>query len=213
MRDRTTTKKPDINVKLDRPGGNSHLKPIGGSNSDKVNGWLANLATNALHLPDNLTLQEREQKLSQCVQLMVGLNPSDEIEGMLAAQLAATNAAALEMMRRAWIADLSFDVRMSYLAMSNKLSRTHAVLTETLLRKRSGGQQKIIVERVQVAPGGQAVLGDVHQSLGGGGAQEKVNQSHEHATETGRITPPSESPMPCPIETYEAKMRSASRTG
>ena len=209
MRDKTTAKKPEVNVKLDKPGGTSEWKPIGGSNSDQVNAWLSDLAVNALNLPPD----DRERISSACLQTMVGLNPRDEIEGMICAQLVATNAAALEAMRRGFHPDQFLHARMDWLNIANKMMRTHAALSETLIRKRTGGQQRIIVEKVQVAPGGQAVLGDVHNSLGGGRAHEKVNQSHEHATEAGRLTAASEPALQGAIETDQAKMRSPSRTG
>jgi hypothetical protein len=42
-----------------------------------------------------------------------------------------------------------------------RLSRTFAILVETLRRLRSGGSQVIRIERVDVRDGGQAVIGNV----------------------------------------------------
>jgi hypothetical protein len=211
MRESSKPKNTSIDVSLDsRNKSDSSLRPIGGSDFDAVNNWLANQVIGSLSLPESWSKETRDKKASQAVSMMVGLSPKDEIEGMLCAQMTATHAASMEMLRRAMIPEQPFEVLTGYLAMSNKFSRTHAALADTLMRKRTGGQQRIVVERVQVAPGGQAVLGDVHQSLGGGCATEKATQSHEHATETGRLTASCEPALQGAIEADKAKVRSPS---
>ena len=49
---------------------------------------------------------------------------------------------------------------------------------ETLAKVRRGGEQKVIVEHVQVMPGGQAIVGNVSHYGGGGGTHESVDQPH-----------------------------------
>jgi hypothetical protein len=44
---------------------------------------------------------------------------------------------------------------------ASRLSRSFAILVETLRRLRSGGSQVIRIERVEVKDGGQAVIGNV----------------------------------------------------
>jgi hypothetical protein len=44
---------------------------------------------------------------------------------------------------------------------ASRLSRTFAILVETLRRLRSGGSQVIRIERVEVKDGGQAVIGNI----------------------------------------------------
>lgn len=46
---------------------------------------------------------------------------------------------------------------------ASRLSRSFAVLAETLRRLRSGGSQVIRIERVDVRDGGQAIIGNVKQ--------------------------------------------------
>jgi hypothetical protein len=53
----------------------------------------------------------------------------------------------------------------------NKLARTFAVQVETLKRYRSGGEQTVRVEHVNVNAGGQAIVGNVSSS--GVGGKEK----------------------------------------
>src|SRR5687767_15968296 len=92
---------------------------------------------------------------------MVGIKPSDELEGMLAAQLVACHNASMECFRRAMIGEQSFEGRRENLNQANKLSRTYATLLEALNRHRGKGQQKVVVEHVHVHAGGQAVVGTV----------------------------------------------------
>ena len=47
---------------------------------------------------------------------------------------------------------------------ASRLSRTFAILVETLRRLRSGGSQLIRIERVEVRDGGQAIIGSIPRS-------------------------------------------------
>jgi hypothetical protein len=49
-----------------------------------------------------------------------------------------------------------------------KLTRTYAAQMEALKRYRSGGEQKMTVQHVHVAEGGQAIVGNVSASAPGG---------------------------------------------
>src|SRR4051812_29807039 len=105
------------------------LKSIGGSASDHWNNVLANQAIDTLWVrpsdPDAVNRQ-----LSATVAALVGIEPKDELEGMLAAQLLAAHNAAMECYRRAMIPEQSFEGRREALTQANKLSRTFATLLE-----------------------------------------------------------------------------------
>jgi hypothetical protein len=58
----------------------------------------------------------------------------------------------------------------------NKLARTFAAQVEALKRYRSGGEQKMTVQHVHVAEGGQAIVGNVSTPAPGGGAHEKSRE-------------------------------------
>jgi hypothetical protein len=73
---------------------------------------------------------------------------------MLGAQMIAANAAALDLYRRAWIPEQSFEVSTRYLALAEKAARTLARLSEALDRHRGKGQQQITVKHA----GGSARL-------------------------------------------------------
>jgi hypothetical protein len=58
--------------------------------------------------------------------------------------------------------------RREHLNQAGKLSRTFAMLLDALNRHRGKGSQRITVEHVHVHTGGQAIVGSVSQSGGGG---------------------------------------------
>jgi hypothetical protein len=80
----------------------------------------------------------------------IGIDPQDPVEGMLSAQMIAANAAALDLYRRAWIPEQSFEASTRYLALAEKAARTLARLSEALDRHRGKGQQQITVKHVTV---------------------------------------------------------------
>jgi hypothetical protein len=125
---------------------------------------------------------------------IAGIEPRDEIEGMLVAQLIASHNAAMECYERAMLRKQTFDGRHENLKQATKLSRTYAALTEALDRHRGKGQQRITVEHVHVHAGAQAIVGAV-TSRGGGDQQsgEPTNAIREVTHEPGT---PMRSPDP-----------------
>ena len=85
---------------------------------------------------------------------------------MLAKQMIATHSAAMECLRRAMIPDQIFEGRDQNLKHAEKLLALYAKQLEALDKHRGKGQQKVTVEYVHVAPGGQAVVGNIE--TGGG---------------------------------------------
>ena len=100
-----------------------------------------------------------------------GIEPRDELEGMLATQMVATHIATMECLRRAGLKEQNFEARTMNLQQANKLARTYAAQLEALNRHRGKGQQTMTVEHVHVNAGGQAIVGTVNR--GGGGNKEK----------------------------------------
>jgi hypothetical protein len=94
------------------------------------------------------------------------------------------------------IREQTFEGRRENLNQANKLSRTYAVLLDTLNRHRGKGQQKVTVEHVNVAAGGQAIVGNVdHQ--GGGVAPKPKEQPHAIAYAPGEAMPGTDTPREC----------------
>jgi hypothetical protein len=145
---------PDINAK---PSGARYL---GGSRFDALNTEIVTQAANALWL-DNCSPESRIRKQQACVEAMAGIGPTDEIEGMLAAQMVACHSAAMECFRRAMIKEQPLEGRQQNLNFANKLSRTYDLHMEALAKHRGKGQQKVTVEHVHVHQGGQAIVGNV----------------------------------------------------
>ena len=96
------------------------------------------------------------------------VEPRDELETMLATQMAAIHLATMTFARRLSHVE-NIAQQDSAEKTLNKLARTFTTLVEALKRYRTGGQQKVTVEHVTVNSGGQAIVGNVE----GGGGQEK----------------------------------------
>jgi hypothetical protein len=92
---------------------------------------------------------------------LVDMKPADPVEGILIAQLATGNEAALSLYQRAWACppDHHFEAHTKYLQLADKASRTVAMLTERLDQHRGRGQQQITVKHVTVNAD-QAVVTD-----------------------------------------------------
>ena len=90
------------------------------------------------------------------------IKPQDQIEAMLAAQMAAVHLATMTFARRLAHVE-NIQQQDSAERAFNKLTRTYAVQMEALKRYRTGGEQKVTVQHVTVSEGGQAIVGNVTQ--------------------------------------------------
>jgi hypothetical protein len=151
-------------------------KDMGGGMHDLWNDILACQAIAALWTGHS-TPEDQNKQMVATVAALHGIKPRDELEGMMAAQMLAAHNAAMECFRRAMLPEQTVEGRQDNLNAANKLSRTYAVLVETLNKHRGKGQQKVTVEHVHVHSGGQAIVGHVEGA--GGGARTKLEgQSH-----------------------------------
>ena len=91
-----------------------------------------------------------------------GIKPRDQVEAMLAAQMAAVHMATMTFARRLAHVD-NIPQQDSAERTFNKLSRTFTTQMEALKRYRTGGEQKVTVQHVTVGEGGQAIVGNVTQ--------------------------------------------------
>ena len=94
------------------------LKVIGGSHSDKWNQVLANQTMQALWIK-NADNDEQQKLIDATVASLAGIEPNDELEGMMAAQLLASHNASMECYRRAMLGSQPFEGRRE------KLSHLH----------------------------------------------------------------------------------------
>jgi hypothetical protein len=103
--------------------------------------------------------------------LMHEIAPKDVVEAMLACQMVAAHVAAMDASRRALHVEQSAAGRTAYGSLSRKLMTLFTAQMDALNRHRGKATvQKVIVEKVLVAPGGQAIVGAVaHGGRGDGG--------------------------------------------
>ena len=135
-----------------------------------------------------------------------GIEPRDQVEAMLAAQMAAVHMASMTFARRLAHVE-NIPQQDSASNAFNKLTRTFAAQMSALKDYRSRGEQKMTVQHVHVAEGGQAIVGNVNAPAEGVGARKKPEvQPHGLAYAPGVE-------MPRQIEENREAVSVASGTG
>jgi hypothetical protein len=141
---------------------------LGTVSVDFMNGLLSQLANAGSH-----GRQINEDGLNFMLSVVTGIKPKDQLEAMLAAQMAAIHTATMTFARRLTNVE-AIEQRDSAERALNKLARTFAMQMEALKRYRTGGEQKVTVQHVSVNEGGQAIVGNVNQAAGGTAAEKPV---------------------------------------
>jgi hypothetical protein len=114
-----------------------------------------------------------------------GVEPRDQIEAALIAQMAATHAAVMRFANRLAHAESPEEQDSAERAFT-KLTRTFAAQVEALPRYRSSGKQQIFVQQVSVNDGGQAIVGNLTRPAHEGALkkQERVTPVRADARRT-----------------------------
>ena len=100
-----------------------------------------------------------------------GLKPQNEIEAMLALQMALTYGLIMKFGARLYSGNLETIPQQDSAALTlSRLQRAFTTQLDTLSNMRRGGRQKVVVEHVHVYPGGQAIVGNVAHTRRGGTA-------------------------------------------
>jgi hypothetical protein len=134
------------------------MEAIGTANSDFLHGLLTQLA--------NAGSGDDTQNLNFMLSVVKGIEPRDQLEAMLGAQMAAVHMASMTFARR--LANVEYLQQQDSAERAfNKLTRTFVSQMEALKRYRTGGEQKVTVQHVSVSEGGQAIVGNVTQSSRG----------------------------------------------
>lgn len=136
-------------------------------------------------------------RLNALLAVIDGVQPANEIEAMLASQMAVSHGLIMELVRRATRAEQlpQFEAAGNMAAKLLKAFSGHAELLNKLKR---GGEQTVRVEHVHVHSGGQAIVGSITSGAngstgrGGRGVEKNGNQPHAKA----ELPAPSASPMP-----------------
>jgi hypothetical protein len=143
------------------------MKALGTTDEDFLKGLVAQLVNVGSQgsTPD-------ESGTNFMLAVVKGIEPRDQIEAMLATQMAAVHNATMTFARRlAHVDDLP--AQDSAERALNKLARTFAAQVEALKNYRSKGEQRMVVQHVNVSEGGQAIVGNVNAPAEGVGRARK----------------------------------------
>lgn len=170
-------KKPDYDLfTFNTEGETLMVKQHGDDALDKIYGSESPAVNETLFRQSFLTLSDCEiaagaMDLRGFMPAMVrDIAPRDGIERMLAVQMVATHTAMIRAGRQLSHAEL-LPQHEAHERAFNKLARTYTAQMEALRKHRNGGKQVVQVQHVNVADGGQAIVGNVE--TGGKGGNER----------------------------------------
>ena len=109
------------------------------------------------------TESERQAIVLRALDMYQSLKPADGLQGMLAEQMVGTHFAGLESLRLLASAN-DLRAREMYMKQAEKLMALYLKQITALTTLQGGGQQNIQVGQVNVAEGGQAIVGNVQTS-------------------------------------------------
>ena len=134
------------------------MEALGTTDRDFIVGFLGQVT----NINGNKLDEASMVRLNFMLSVIRGIKPKDQVEAMLAAQMAAVHEATMKFFRN--LDDFeSLEHRDSAERTLNKLMRTFTTQMEALKRYRTGGQQTVTVQHVNVNDGGQAIVGNVSQ--------------------------------------------------
>ena|SRR3984893_8942832 len=164
-----------VQIELDHP--DKRIAPVllmdafGSADREFVDGVLRQLANAGSH-----GKEADEGGLNFLVSVINGVEPRDHLEAMLAAQMAVVHVASMTFARR--LANVeTIQQQDSAERAFNKLTRTFASQMEALKRYRTRGEQKVTLQNVSVAEGGQAIVGNVTQAPRGNVSEKTAGSS------------------------------------
>ena len=105
--------------------------------------WLLDMLLNQAA---NCLPGEPARAASVAIAAVQSVGPGDGVEAMLAVQMTATHAAAMQMLHRAVREQPSFEIYDSIVNRATKLLRTYTMQVEALKRYRSAGEQRVVVQ-------------------------------------------------------------------
>lgn len=107
--------------------------------------------------------------------VLTGMKPVDEIEGMLITRLIAIHTQSMHYLSCAANKEATIEGRDSNINRSTKLFRVYNETLEALMRYRRRGEQRVVVQHVNVNDGAQAMIGHFQA---GGGVSRKNEEPH-----------------------------------
>ena len=161
-----------------------HMKDLGGADSDRWNGRLIT-AIPGSHAPD-----QRNHIAQAVITGQMALKLTDPVEAMLSAQMIAANAASLDLYRRAWIPEQSFEARTSTRARRQGGPHRRPADRGTGSASRAGAAADHRQARHRQCRPGRRRRRDRRSGSGGGGmeAESQVNLMHWPMHQAPRCT-------------------------
>src|SRR5262249_19102261 len=139
-----------------------------------------------------------ERGLNFMLSVIKGVEPRDQLETMLAAQMAVVHVVSMSFARHFALIE-KLPQQDSAERAFNKLTRTIAMQMEALKRYRSRDEQKITLKHVTVAEGGQAIVGNVtHAPRKNGQEQTAQKKAAQEKAATPPPTLPDTNVVPMP---------------
>jgi hypothetical protein len=182
-------------------GTDGHMEKAGGTTRRGFPYLLLQELHDSLWMPADMDGGECSRRLRDALSLLSDLRPREGVENMLAVQMVSTHGAAMECLRRAMKPRVPDRVRDQELKHAAKLLNLYTRQLVAFDKHRGKGQQKVTVEHVYVAPGGQAIVGHVeadnnrtssrqHLSPGNGASGNSSDAHHAAMGPSSSSRPP-----------------------
>ena len=201
--------KPSVRFKVSKTGSNPQIEfdhpdelvgpllvmeALASADQDFVNGIVRQLADASGH-----DQEIDERGLNFMLSVIKGVEPRDQLETMLAAQMAVVHVVSMSFARHFALIE-TLPQQDSAERAFNKLTRTFAMQMEALKRYRSGAEQKVTLQHVSVAEGGQAIVGNVtHAPRKNGQEQTAQKKAAQEKAATPPPTLPDTNVVPMPL--------------
>ena len=148
-------------VHEDEAAGCQHLmRALGTTSADFTGGVLSQLA-NAVSPGKGADAEA----INFALAVISGVEPKDELETMLGLQMVAVHLATMTFTRRLAHVETIAQQDSAERAL-NRLMRTYVAQMEALKRYRTGGEQRVVVQHIDIREGGQAIVGTVDRGRG-----------------------------------------------
>ncbi len=137
-----------------------------GAKSSLFGNMLIDSCVAASGLVKNSKRKAEINSLNAILDTLYAMKPNDEIEGMLITRLIALHFQITKQMQALNLNDLTSEQVDSLINRSTKLTRLYNETVDTLSRYRRKGEQKVVVQHVNVNDGGQAMVGNFQAGVG-----------------------------------------------
>ena len=148
-----------VRILVDSTSCADRFRSIGGSESEFANLMVLNQVLGTLPQTDDITTAA--VRATGAVRMVEAFSPRDGVEAMIASQAVALHMLTMETARRAQIPGQPVEATSRLRRDAANTARSMVEMTEALERRRGKGPQRIVVERVVVNEGGQAIVGQV----------------------------------------------------